>query len=137
MYANPHSDCQLNTHRRLVGHSGCLGLSKSSMDAFASREKLSSGFLTSIDTNKAVQSQIMARGFKFRISEGEGFYYLCSKNKALISCAVISQLNCVCGTRTKSGFQVGSSVVVLCCLFWRQNFGDVVNIILSSVWVAE
>ena len=40
-----------------------------------------SGFATRCDTNWAVQSQKMARGLKFRISEVEGLYYLCSKNK--------------------------------------------------------
>ena len=32
-------------------------------------------------TNRAVQSQKMARGLKFRIKEVEGLYYLCSENK--------------------------------------------------------
>ena len=33
------------------------------------------------DTNRAVQPQKMARGLKFRISELDGLYYLCSENK--------------------------------------------------------
>ena len=41
----------------------------------------SSGFPTRSDTNRAVQSQKMARGLKFRIRVGEGLYYLCSENK--------------------------------------------------------
>ena len=43
--------------------------------------KPSSGFLTRCDTNRAVQSQKMVRGLKFRIKEVEGLYYLCSENK--------------------------------------------------------
>ena len=38
-------------------------------------------FLTRSDTNQAVQSQKMARGFKFLILEEEGLYFLCSENK--------------------------------------------------------
>ena len=33
------------------------------------------------DTNRAGQSQKMARGLKFRIEEVEGLYYSCSGNK--------------------------------------------------------
>ena len=40
-----------------------------------------SEFPTRSDTNRAVQSQKMARGLKFTMSEVEGLYYLCSKNK--------------------------------------------------------
>ena len=43
---------------------------------------------------KAVQPQKMARGLKFWIEEVEGLCYLCSKTKALISCAVTVQLIC-------------------------------------------
>ena len=39
------------------------------------------GFPTRSDTNRAVQPQRIVRGLKFRISEIEGLYYLCSKNK--------------------------------------------------------
>ena len=38
-------------------------------------------YLNRSDTNRAVQSQKMARGLKFRIEEEEGLYYLCSENK--------------------------------------------------------
>ena len=38
-------------------------------------------FLTSSDTNQAVQLQKMARGLKFWIQKVEGLYFLCSKNK--------------------------------------------------------
>ena len=40
-----------------------------------------SGFPTRSDTNRAVQSQKMAGGLKFRIKEVEGLYYPCSENK--------------------------------------------------------
>ena len=33
------------------------------------------------DTNRAVQSQKIARGLKFRFKKVEGLYYLCSENK--------------------------------------------------------
>ena len=33
------------------------------------------------DTNRVVQSQILARGLKFRIDEVEGLYCLCSESK--------------------------------------------------------
>ena len=36
---------------------------------------------TRSDTNRAVQSQKMARCLKFRIYEEEGLYQLCSENK--------------------------------------------------------
>ena len=39
------------------------------------------GFRTRSDTNRAVQSQKMARGLKFCIYEVEELYYLCSENK--------------------------------------------------------
>ena len=42
---------------------------------------MSSGFPTRSDTNQAVQTQKMARGLKFWISEVEGLYYPCSENK--------------------------------------------------------
>ena len=41
----------------------------------------SSGFQTRSHTNRAVQSQKMARGLKFQIKKEEGLYYLCSENK--------------------------------------------------------
>ena len=44
-------------------------------------ENRSSGFPTRSDTNRAVQPQNMARGWKLRIQEVEGLYYPCSENK--------------------------------------------------------
>ena len=41
----------------------------------------SSGFPTRSDTNRAVQSQKMARGLKFWMWEVEGLYHPCSENK--------------------------------------------------------
>ena len=38
-------------------------------------------FSTRSDTNRAVQSQKIARGLKFRIKKEEGLYYLCSESK--------------------------------------------------------
>ena len=58
----------------------------------ASRENLSSRFPTRSDTNRAVKPQKIGRGLKFLIYEEEGFYHLCSVNKALISCTVTAQL---------------------------------------------
>ena len=43
--------------------------------------KPSSGFPTRSDANRAVQSQKMARGLKFRIQKVEGWFYPCSENK--------------------------------------------------------
>ena len=37
------------------------------------------------DINWTVQPQKMSRGMKFWILEEEGLYYLCSKNKGMIS----------------------------------------------------
>ena len=45
------------------------------------KKNWSSGFLTWSDTNRAVQSQKMARGLKFRIKKIEGLWYPCSENK--------------------------------------------------------
>ena len=45
------------------------------------QKNLFSGFSTRFDTNRALQPLKMARCLKFRISEAEGLYYLCSKNK--------------------------------------------------------
>ena len=44
-------------------------------------ENRSSGFPTRSDTNRAVQSQKMARDLKFRIKEVGELYYLHSENK--------------------------------------------------------
>ena len=41
----------------------------------------SSGFSTRSDTNRAAQSQKMARGLKFRITVVEGLYYPYSEKK--------------------------------------------------------
>ena len=57
----------------------------------ASRENLLLRYPTMSDTNRAVQPQKMARGFKFWIRKDEGFYYI-AKTKALISCTVICAL---------------------------------------------
>ena len=38
-------------------------------------------FSNQADTNRAVKPWKMARGFKFKIYEVEGFYYRCSENK--------------------------------------------------------
>ena len=46
-----------------------------------SQENPFSGFPTRPNTNRALQPQKMAGGFKFQIKIGEGFYYLCSENK--------------------------------------------------------
>ena len=43
--------------------------------------KRSSGFQTRSNTNRAVQSQKMARGLKFRIKVIEALYYPYSENK--------------------------------------------------------
>ena len=43
------------------------------------------GFQTRSNTNRAVQSQKMARGLKFGIKEVEGFTVCVAKTKALIS----------------------------------------------------
>ena len=40
------------------------------------------GSPTRSDTNRAMQTQKMARGLKFRSYEEEGLYYLCSENKS-------------------------------------------------------
>ena len=44
-------------------------------------ENRSSGLPTRSDTNRAVQSQKIARDLKFLILEVEGLYYPCSENK--------------------------------------------------------
>ena len=43
-------------------------------------------------TKRAVQPQKMARGLKFWISEVEGLYYSCSKNKGAVQ--LTAHLNC-------------------------------------------
>ena len=60
----------------------------------------------SLDTNRAVQAQKMARGWKFRIHKVEELYYPCSENKGadqlsiylpklvLLSSAVVKLLIC-------------------------------------------
>ena len=49
----------------------------------ASHEKLSSGFQTRSNTNRAVPPQKITRSLKFQIKKIEGLYmyYLCSKDK--------------------------------------------------------
>ena len=58
------------------------------------RENLSSEFPTRSDTNQAVQSQRMARGWKFRYRKKRDWTICIAKTKALISCAT-AQLICV------------------------------------------
>ena len=67
----------------------------------ASREYMSSGFLTRSNTNWVVQSQNMARGLKFRIYNVEGLCYLCSKNKGADQRAVTA--NCAAELRLYIG----------------------------------
>ena len=50
------------------------------------------GVPTRSDINRATRPQKTARGLKFQIPEVEGFYFLCSEKKALISCAVTRQV---------------------------------------------
>ena len=54
---------------------------------------MSSGFSTRSDTNQAIKPHKTVRGLKFLIQE-EVLYYICSKTKALIRCAVTAQLIC-------------------------------------------
>ena len=62
-----------------------------------SRENMSLGFLTRSDTNQVVQPQEMARGLveilDLATCQVEELYYV-AKIKALISCAVTTQLIC-------------------------------------------
>ena len=59
------------------------------------RENRSLECPTRSDTNRSVQRQKIARGFKFRIYEVEGLYYPCiAKTKVLISFAVTATLIC-------------------------------------------
>ena len=51
-------------------------------------------FLNRSDTNRPVQSQKMARGWKFWIKKVEELYYPVAKTKALISFAVTAKLIC-------------------------------------------
>ena len=52
-------------------------------------------FPTRSDTNRAVQSQKMVRGWKFWIQKVEESYYPCRENKGVISLAVTAKLICV------------------------------------------
>ena len=58
------------------------------------QETLSLGFPTRSDTNRAVQPQRMATGWKFPIYVVEGLYYLCSENKGAVSFMVTTKLIC-------------------------------------------
>ena len=58
-------------------------------------KNLSSVFLTRSDTNRAVQSQMITRGLKYRILEVFGVVLstcMCEKSKALIVCTVSVRL---------------------------------------------
>ena len=46
----------------------------------------------------------MVRGMKFRIQEEEGLFYLCSENKAAISCMDTTQLICAFFANAKNRF---------------------------------
>ena len=73
---------------------------------------LSSGFLNMSDTNQAVQSQKIARGWKYRISEVE-------KTKALLSCRITVQLICGFVFRySKSRISHGEAQIILDILTW-------------------
>ena len=70
------------------------------------------------------------RCLKFGVSEEEGFYYLCSKKKALIFCAVTTLLNCA--------FVFAYAKSKLCHnaahLMWRNNNKKTPPIFVSSYW---
>ena len=53
------------------------------LEQYLSRDtrKMSMGFPTRSDTNRAVQPQKMARCLKFRFKKKEGLYNLCRENK--------------------------------------------------------
>ena len=51
-------------------------------------------FLNSYDTNPVVQSQKVARGWKFWFEKVKELYYLCSENKGVISFTVTTKLIC-------------------------------------------
>ena len=59
--------------------------------------------------------EFFARGLKFRILEIEGLYYLCSQNKALISCGNTAQLICafVFPYAKKQGFPMTVQLIFL------------------------
>ena len=74
------------------------------------------GFPIRSDTNRAVQSQKMARPLKFRISEVEGLYYLCNENKGaddLRLCFRICKeqvFSCRCSYDTNSNFYQNNTI---------------------------
>ena len=64
--------------------------------------------LTRSDTNQAVQSQKMVRGWKFQIYEEEGLYYPCSENKDA------DQLCSKCTAELRLCFRLCKLLVFLC-----------------------
>ena len=63
--------------------------------------------LTRSDTNRAVQSQKIARSLKFRMKEEEGLYYPCSENKGA------DQLRSYCEAGLRLCFRVCRLLVFL------------------------
>ena len=57
------------------------------------------------DTNRAVQSPKMVRGFKFWIKKEEELYYTCSVNKGA------DQLRSYCEADLRLCFRIGKSLV--------------------------
>ena len=60
------------------------------------REKTNNfGLRPGKNTNQPIESQKIARSFKFRMKEEERLYYPCSENKGVICFAVTVKLICV------------------------------------------
>ena len=68
-------------------------------------ENRSSGFPTTSDTNRPVQSQKQARNLKFLIQDEEILYYPCSENKGA------DQLHSYCEADLYLCFRIGKNLV--------------------------
>ena len=89
----------------LASQKSCIFLLKTGLYEPLREKNLPLGFPNSSNTNRAVQPQEMARGFKFQIREVDGLYYLCCANKGA------DQLQChhaadphLCFAYAKAGF---------------------------------
>ena len=69
-----------------------------------SRENLSSGFATKVDSNWPVQPQKLARGLKFRIYKLKALHYLGANNKGADCADAQVDLRLCCSQMAKTGF---------------------------------
>ena len=90
-------------------------------------ENRSSGFPTRSDTNRPVQSQKIARTWKFWIKKAEKMYYPCSENKGA------DQLRSYCEADLRLCFRIGKNLIFSQCGSYYCQFFFVGKVFLVAI----